>query len=123
MLCEGCQKQRATVFITSIVNGEMVRFDLCPECAGPLPEEIPRHTTHPFRGASTIPRDPLRPKEVHLPASIAVRDLAALLRLKPFFIIGCLMELNLFASINREIDFPIAAEVCVQCGVVARKAT
>jgi hypothetical protein len=69
-----------------------------------------------------IPPDPERPSELELPDKISVRDLAEALKLKPFQVIGMLMEINVFRSFRGEIDFPAAAHVCTQCRVVARRA-
>lgn len=33
MLCEKCEKQEATVFLTQIVSGKMQKVDLCQKCA------------------------------------------------------------------------------------------
>jgi len=57
-----------------------------------------------------------------IPDPVIVRDLAAALRVKPFELIGSLMELNVFVSINSSIRFATAAAVCARYGVVAQKA-
>lgn len=36
MLCEKCQHQNATVFLTQIVGGKMQKIDLCESCAREL---------------------------------------------------------------------------------------
>lgn len=36
MLCEKCQSQQATVFLTQIVGGKMQKIDLCERCAKEL---------------------------------------------------------------------------------------
>jgi hypothetical protein len=66
--------------------------------------------------------DPERPAELELPAKISVRDLADALKLKPYQVVGMLMEINMFSSFRTEIDFPAAAHICLQCRVVARRA-
>jgi hypothetical protein len=54
--------------------------------------------------------------------AVTVRDLASVLCVKPFELIGSLMDLNVFASINSSIRFATAAAVCARYGVVAQKA-
>ncbi len=63
-----------------------------------------------------------RPKMVVLPDPVSVRDLAMALRLKPFQVIGFLLEFNVFATINGSIKFPIARIVCARYGVLAKRA-
>lgn len=36
MLCQSCHKKQATAHIKTIVNGELTRYELCPECAHKL---------------------------------------------------------------------------------------
>ena len=38
MLCQRCQKNEANVHFTKIVNGEMVKYYLCEQCAKSAPE-------------------------------------------------------------------------------------
>lgn len=38
MLCQNCQKREANVHLTKIVNGEIVKFYLCEQCAKSSPE-------------------------------------------------------------------------------------
>lgn len=63
-----------------------------------------------------------RPHHVVLPERIRVRDLAELLRLKPFWILARLMSFNLMMNVNEELDFPLAAEICRGFGVRVTKA-
>ncbi|MEP6667991.1 MAG: hypothetical protein ABJF10_02495 [Chthoniobacter sp.] len=64
-----------------------------------------------------------QPPSVTIPDPITVRELAATLHLKPFQLIGSLMELNVFATINAPLQFGVAAKLCARYGVVAVKAT
>ena len=60
-------------------------------------------------------------KIIHIKPPIIVRDLATALNVKPFQLIGDLMELNIFASINQSIDPDVAAKVCAKHGFVFEK--
>jgi translation initiation factor IF-2 len=60
-------------------------------------------------------------KVIHIKPPIVVRDLAAALNVKPFQVIGDLMELNIFASINQSIDTEVAAKVCAKHGYIFEK--
>lgn len=55
-------------------------------------------------------------KTIHIKPPIIVRDLAQQLGLKPFQIIHDLMELNIFAAINQNIEPDIAAKLCEKHG-------
>lgn len=63
------------------------------------------------------------PSSIELPDAITVRDLALMLRLKPFEVISSLIRLKVFASADVKIDFEKAAAVCSHYGVVATRAT
>lgn len=121
MLCKICRQKPSTVFVTMIIDGNRTRRALCEGCAakqfGMTTSEV---------GSGLPPRQPLptdqeRPREVELPESISVRELAGLLRLRPFEIIAMLMEANVFASMNQLISFDQAASVCARCSVTARR--
>lgn len=36
MLCQSCEKRKATTHIKTILNGELKEYNLCPECAAKL---------------------------------------------------------------------------------------
>ena len=55
-------------------------------------------------------------KRIVMKPPISVRDLAARLGLEPFKLIGDLMELNIFASINQSVERDIAAKLCEKHG-------
>jgi translation initiation factor IF-2 len=57
-------------------------------------------------------------KIVHLKPPIIVRDLAAAMGLKPFQVIGDLMQMSIFVSINQSIEADVAAKVCERHGYV-----
>jgi hypothetical protein len=75
--------------------------------------------TSPF----SVPPDPERPSVLYLPESVAVRDLAAALKMQPYRVVSVLLEQNIFASINQKIPFSAAANVCARCRVTAHKIT
>lgn len=61
------------------------------------------------------------PASVTLPDPVSIRDLALALHLKPYKVVGSLIRLNVFASLNSEIDFYTASTVCSHYGVAATK--
>jgi len=60
-------------------------------------------------------------KVVHLKPPFTVKDLAVAMGVKPFQLIGDLMEMNIFASINQTIETDIAARVCTKHGLTFEK--
>ncbi len=55
-------------------------------------------------------------KVIHLKPPIIVRDLAAALGLKPFQVIGDLMGMNIFVSLNQPVEADVATKVCEKHG-------
>jgi translation initiation factor IF-2 len=68
--------------------------------------------------AEAIEEEKVNEKVVHLKPPIIVRDLAAALSLKPFQVIGDLMQMNIFVSLNQSVDTEVAAKVCDKHGFV-----
>jgi translation initiation factor IF-2 len=60
-------------------------------------------------------------KIVHLKPPIIVRDLATALGLKPFQVIGDLMAMNIFVSLNQPVEADVATKVCEKHGFVFEK--
>jgi translation initiation factor IF-2 len=60
-------------------------------------------------------------KVIHLKAPFSVKDLATAMGLRPFQVIGDLMEINIFASINQTIETEIATKVCAKHGFTFEK--
>ena len=60
-------------------------------------------------------------KVVHLKPPFTVKDLATAMLIKPFQLIGDLMEMNIFASINQTIEPDIATKVCAKHGFIFEK--
>jgi translation initiation factor IF-2 len=84
----------------------------------------------PRDGRSQPPREAARPAAPQQPKFVApetgeiitikppimVRDLANALKQKPFIIIGDLMKLGVFATVNQSIDEKIARQICAKYG-------
>jgi translation initiation factor IF-2 len=78
----------------------------------------------PQQQARTAPAAPAAPKFVApetgevitIKPPIIVRDLANALKQKPFIIIGDLMKLGVFATVNQAIDEKIARQLCAKYG-------
>ena len=60
-------------------------------------------------------------KIVHLKPPFTVKDLATAMGIKPFQLIGDLMEMNIFASINQTIEADVATKACVKHGFIFEK--
>jgi hypothetical protein len=126
MICEECNRREATVFLTQIINGETIKLGLCAVCAGPLLDQTPTEDelepeTIQTGAAFSLSPDQSRPTSIAIPDPVPVRALASSLQAKPFEIIRDLMHLNIFASMNTEIPFPIAADLCSRYGITAIK--
>ena len=52
---------------------------------------------------------------------VVVRDLASALHLKPFEVIHALMQFDVFASMDTQLDFVTASALCSHFGVVATR--
>ena len=59
---------------------------------------------------------PADAKVITIKPPIVVRDLAEQLKQKPFVIIGDLMKLGVFATVNQSIDEKIARQICAKYG-------
>jgi len=73
-------------------------------------------TPPPAEGAEVIEED--GKKIIHLKAPIIVRDLAAAMGVKPFQVIGDLMAMNIFVSLNQAVEADIASKICDKHGFV-----
>jgi translation initiation factor IF-2 len=60
-------------------------------------------------------------KIIHLKPPIIVRDLATAMGLKPFQVIGDLMAMNIFVSLNQPVEADVASKVCEKHGFVFEK--
>ena len=74
----------------------------------------------PVKTANGLNGSPDGP-EIELRDPTPVRELALLLSLKPFQIIGTLQVLNVFASMDDQVTFGIAVRVCSKYGISVRK--
>ena len=66
---------------------------------------------------------PADEKVIHLKPPFSVKDLATAMGIRPFQVIGDLMEMNIFASINQTIEADVAAKVCTKHGFTFEKET
>ena len=62
-----------------------------------------------------------KPCEVTLRDPVVVRDLANALKRPAYEVIAELMQRNMFVSLTAEIEFPVASEICLRLGVIARR--
>ena len=88
------------------------------------PEPVPEAAPAPAAEAPAAPVAPPAPsdeKVIHLKPPFTVKDLATAMNVKAFQLIGDLMEMNIFASINQTIEPDVAAKVCVKHGLVFEK--
>ncbi len=87
----------------------------------PAPQEI----VAPAAPADTAPEAaaPTNEKIIHLKPPFTVRDLATAMNIRPFQVIGDLMEMNIFAAINQTIEADVAAKVCTKHGYTFERET
>jgi translation initiation factor IF-2 len=88
-----------------------------PEAPAPAAEPEPV-AAEPETAAES---EPTNEKVVHLKPPFSVKDLATAMGIKPFQLIGDLMEMNIFASINQTIEPDVATKACVKHGFVFEK--
>ncbi len=90
-----------------------------------IPEEIPVvpgvADASPTQEEPDIVSDEPELQTIHLKPPIIVKDLAAALGLKSFQLIHDLMEMNIFASINQNIEPEVAVKICLKHGFVFEK--
>jgi len=96
----------------------------------PAPRPVPAAPSHvsapaavpaiPSMAATTPPVVTIEGdiKTIHLKPPIVVRDFATALGLKPFKLISELMEMGIFASMNQNIDEPVAVKVGEKHGFI-----
>jgi translation initiation factor IF-2 len=90
--------------------------------AAPAPEPVPAasvetETAAPAPATPEAPAAPSDEKIIHLKPPFTVKDLATAMNVKPFQLIGDLMEMNIFASINQTIEPDVAARICTKHGL------
>jgi hypothetical protein len=119
MLCEQCQQNVSTVYLTQFIDGARKRRQLCRPCAEPLLEAIgPEEQTGATYLEPPANSQPL-PETVTISDPVSVRELSEALGLKPFQMIGVFMRMNIFPTVQSPIDFAVAAEACSRIGVLA----
>jgi hypothetical protein len=67
------------------------------------------------------PASPLKGTTIELGPTVVVKDLACLLSVKAYIIVGDLMGTGLFVSVHDEVSFETAAKVLAKYGVIARR--
>lgn len=89
-----------------------------PAPAGGPPEPPPR----PPKVTARDLAEPDQPgKRIQLPDRIELKELAGLLGLKPFKVVGDLIAMGHFAHVTDQIDFRMAATVAKKHGLVAER--
>ncbi len=85
----------------------------------------PQEIVAPAAPADTAPEAaaPTNEKIIHLKPPFTVRDLATAMNIRPFQVIGDLMEMNIFAAINQTIEADVAAKVCTKHGYTFERET
>lgn len=64
------------------------------------------------------PEEPYR--TIQIPDPVVVRELVSAMKLKPFAVIRDLMRFEVYVTVDSEIDFATASQLCAQHGIVAR---
>lgn len=82
----------------------------------PVEEASAAAAPAPIEEAPAPAEEKANEKVIHLKPPIIVRDLAAALGMKPFQVIGDLMQMNIFVSLNQPVDADVAAKVCEKHG-------
>lgn len=94
------EKEDASVFQPMSAGGGEIREEVV--------EEVPEEADQSEEGKPII----------HLKPPIVVKELAAMMDLKPFKLIQDLMELDVFANQNQSIDPEVAAQLCEKHGFI-----
>jgi len=93
----------------------------------PAPEAAPAVEPPPAAAATGKPAPPpaapakpvakpAGPKIIKIRGGIIVKELAALLGIKPNLLIGEMMRMSMLATINEKLDFPVAAKLAAKYG-------
>jgi len=110
-------KPFAHIPISRILEPEAPKVAAAPveEAPAPVTEVAPEPVA---AGEAPVPVDE---KIIHLKPPFTVKDLATAMGIKPFQVISDLMEMNIFASINQNIEADVAAKVCTKHGLTFEK--
>ncbi len=124
MLCEQCNQNTSTVYITSLASGQRTKRQLCQTCAQPVLDGIAPNekTGATFLGVPAAQKAKLLPEQISIPDPVIVRDLAATLTLAPFQVVGTLMRMNVPVSSLDAVSFETASRLCASYGVFAAQA-
>ena len=94
-----------------------------PTAPEPASPETPAAPSTEGAATAPAPAAPSDEKIIHLKPPFSVKDLATAMGIPPFKVIGDLMEMNIFASINQTIEAEIAGKVCTKHGFIFEKET
>ncbi|MCE9612115.1 MAG: translation initiation factor IF-2 [Chthoniobacter sp.] len=96
-----------------------------PKTKAPAPaaEAPAEETSVPESAVPAEAPAPSNEKVIHLKPPFTVKDLAAAMNIRPFQVIGDLMEMNIFASINQTIESDVATKVCAKHGFTFERET
>ncbi|TLD72114.1 hypothetical protein FEM03_05140 [Phragmitibacter flavus] len=118
MLCDLCQESPATIFFTVELLGEKIDQSLCQTCATPLSERL----TQPIPANENEMAPPKRPAEIILSEPIQVSQLAEVLHLTTYQVVGALIPHQIFTKCDTSLDFNTASLVCTHFGTTPQKA-
>lgn len=82
-----------------------------------LPKKKSRPPAKGQRGFAPKPPAPTLPEAVTIGKSVAIQELAGVLKMSPVELVKKLMNLGVMATINQEIDFDTASILCTELGV------
>lgn len=122
ILCIECQSKPAVVFLSQIVDGELVQRNLCTKCATPYFDNPPEAPPFTFMSPPSVNPDFLArphhcPSKLALPEKMTLEELSQKLHAKPFQILAVLVTHNVFITGKEPLDYETAAVVCRQYGV------
>ena len=108
----------AQIPISTILKPETPKTPPAAAPVAPVMEETAATaTTEPVVAGAEATAAPVDEKIIHLKPPFTVKDLATAMGVKPFQLIGDLMEMNIFASINQTIEADVAVKICVKHGL------
>jgi translation initiation factor IF-2 len=114
-------KPFAHIPISRILEPDAPKAPAPAPVAPPAVEEPAAEAAAPAPVEAAAPAAPTDEKVIHLKPPFTVKDLATAMNIRPFQVIGDLMEMNIFASINQTIEPDIASKVCTKHGFTFEK--
>lgn len=98
--------------VTSLAEAEAANLLPAKEEEDPVEEDTSNENSIEIVGDQKI---------LHIKPPIIVKELAAMMDLKPFLVIQDLMDLNIFGNLNQVIDPEIVSKICEKHGFVFEK--